>query len=301
MVDISRFKKTKNRHDITYPDIPSSIAPVPHTEELSVPRPPAKDLESESEGEHFESETEESYVGHIDEEKKQPHFPNQQELDDLIRDLSLTKSNAELLTSRMMEWNLLDNSCRTTAARKRHERFSKYFSMKGDLCFCNDIDNLFQELGIVHEPNDWRLFIDSSSRSLKCVLLHNGNQYPSIPIGHSVHMKETYENVKFLLETIDYNRYKWQVCGDFKMISFLKGLQGGYTKHSCFLCLWDSRATSEHYHNRHWPQREHFIPGTQNVKYQPLVESEKVLMPPLHIKLGLILLRAGTSHFVCLE
>ena len=27
MVDISRFRKTKNRHDIAYPSIPSSIAP----------------------------------------------------------------------------------------------------------------------------------------------------------------------------------------------------------------------------------------------------------------------------------
>ena len=31
----------------------------------------------------------------------------------------------------------------------------------------------------------WRLFIDSSKRSLKYVLLHNENQYASISIGHS--------------------------------------------------------------------------------------------------------------------
>mgnify|MGYP003461241802 FL=1 len=29
------------------------------------------------------------------------HFPNKQDLDDLVRDLDLTKSNAELLTSRL--------------------------------------------------------------------------------------------------------------------------------------------------------------------------------------------------------
>ena len=35
MVDISKFsKKLKNRHDIAYPSIPSSIAPVPHNNEL---------------------------------------------------------------------------------------------------------------------------------------------------------------------------------------------------------------------------------------------------------------------------
>ena len=33
----------------------------------------------------------------------EPHFPNQSELDDLIRDLGLTKSGAELLSSRLNE------------------------------------------------------------------------------------------------------------------------------------------------------------------------------------------------------
>ena len=66
---------------------------------------------------------------------------------------------------------------------------STNFSVKDNLCFCNDIDNLFQEMGICHKPNEWRLFIDSSSHSNKCVLLHNGTQYPSIP-------SSDYENVK---------------------------------------------------------------------------------------------------------
>ena len=44
-------------------------------------------------------------------------------------------------------------------------------------------------------PHDWRLFIDSSKRSLKCVLLHNGNKLDSIPIAHSTKMKEDYNNI----------------------------------------------------------------------------------------------------------
>ena len=93
----------------------------------------------------------------------EPHFPSQQEVDNLVRDLGLTKSNAELLTSRLKEWNLLDTSCRCSSLKKRHERFSKYFSMVGSLCFCNNVDNLFEELGIVHDPKEGRLFIGSSS------------------------------------------------------------------------------------------------------------------------------------------
>ena len=71
------------------------------------------------------------------------------------------------------------------------------------------------------------------------------------------------------------------------MIAFLLGLQGGYTKHSCFLCLWNSRADEQHYLIKDWPVREELIPGSHNVKHSPLIERSKILLPPLHIKLGL--------------
>ena len=117
---------------------------------------------------------------------KSPHFPNQKEINDLIRDLGLTKSNAELLTSRLQEWNLLDPSCKVTVYRKRHLTFATYFtSSKSDsLCYCFDVHGLFREIGIEYNPNNWRLFIDSSATSLKAVLLHNGNIFPSIPLAH---------------------------------------------------------------------------------------------------------------------
>ena len=62
---------------------------------------------------------------------------------------------------------------------------------------------------------------------MKAVLLHNGNEFPSIPVGHSVHMKEEYENVKTLLNMIKYTSHNWELCGDFKMLAFLLGQQGG--------------------------------------------------------------------------
>ena len=31
------------------------------------------------------------------------------------------------------------------------------------------------------------------------------------------------------------------------MVAVLLGLQGSYTKHSCSLCLWNSRANEQHY------------------------------------------------------
>lgn len=108
-----------------------------------------------------------------------PHFPNKTELDDLVRDLGLTKSGAELLASRLGEWNLLGKDCKSTAYRKRHVEFSVYFTVDGNLCYCTDLNGLFAAIGIEHVPSQWRLFIDSSSRSLKAVLLHNGNEYLS--------------------------------------------------------------------------------------------------------------------------
>ncbi|KAL6477291.1 hypothetical protein MHYP_G00131260 [Metynnis hypsauchen] len=216
------------------------------------------------------------------------YYPNQKDLNDLIRDLGLTKSNAELLTSRLKQWNLLDESIQVTGQRKRHQVFSTFFSHQDGLCVCNNVAGLFEAIGITCNPNEWRLFIDSSCKRLKAVLLHNGNKYPSLPVAHSVHLKEEYTSVKMLLGALKYDEYGWEVIGDFKMVSFLMGLQGGFTKYPCFICLWDSRDTKAHYHRRDWPQRTEFTVGKDNVKWEPLVDPCKVLMPPLHIKLGLI-------------
>jgi len=78
--------------------------------------------------------------------------------------------------------------------------------MERALVACTDIDGLMQTLNINHNPLDWRLFIDLSKMNLKAVLLHNGNTLPSIPVGHSVHNKELYENMKLLMEAINYDK-----------------------------------------------------------------------------------------------
>ena len=105
---------------------------------------------------------------------------------------------------------------------------------------------------------------------------------------HSVHMKEEYENVKTLLNMIKYSCHNWELCGDFKMLAFLLGQQGGYTKYSCFLCLWNSRADDQHYSRNQWPLREELTSGVRNVIRQALVLREKIPhSTTLHIKLGL--------------
>ena len=298
MVDPSKRRKGKNAPPIEYPNIPSSIALVPHnTSDLLVPNPPTKAqqmvaVESSEDSEMEEGEPSSSFGvrrRQRSQDERCPYYPNQGDINDLIREMALTKSNAELLVSRLKQWDLLDNEVQITSQRRRYCDFSRFFSLKDELCYCHDVRGLFQAIGIPCNTNDWRrFFIDSSSRNLKAVLLHNTNQCPSIPLAHSVVMKENYQNLKALLDALNYAQYEWDVIGDFKMVAFLMGLQGGFSKFPCFLCLWDSRKTSLHYKVKNWPLRSSYDVSIHNVKLAPLVDAKKVLFPLHHIKVGLI-------------
>ena len=57
-----------------------------------------------------------------------------------------------------------------------------------------------EALGHQHQSDEWQLFIDSSKVSMKAVLMHIGNELPSIPVTHASDMKVTYENIKLLLK-----------------------------------------------------------------------------------------------------
>jgi hypothetical protein len=141
---------------------------------------------------------------------------------------------------------------------------------------------------MAYYPSEWRLFINSSKRSLKAVLPYNGNTVVALPIAHSVSLKETHENIETLLSCVKYDEHKWLISGDLKIIAVMLGLQSGYAKFSCFICRWDSRADSEHYVRKEWPAQEQFTPGTHSVKLVPLVDAQKILLPTLHIKIGLM-------------
>ena len=72
------------------------------------------------------------------------------------------------------------------------------------------------------------------------------------------------------------------------MVNFLLGQQSGYTKYPCFICLWDSRARSDHWVKKEWPERITLTVNECNVINEPLVPREKIILPPLHIKLGIM-------------
>jgi len=133
---------------------------------------------------------------------------------------------------------------------------------KMKLCTVTTLKVFFKKLGVfAYNPNDWRLFIDNYKRSLKCVPLKNGNTFGSITLGHSTTLKEKYSEIKFVLEKNSYYEHNWIICVDLKMVGFLLSLQCGSTKFPCFLCLWDSRATAQHWIKQDWPVREELVPG----------------------------------------
>lgn len=270
-----------------YADVPSAIRPVMHSEEFPVPKPPAiipETFDAIEEKEEESGETEEYNSPH----SKEPHLLTQPDLNDLVRDLNLTKEQAELLGSRLQGWNLLDSSTKITHFRTRQHTFQQYFLMSDDVCICTDIEFLTRTLSFEHVATEWRLFMDSLKTSLKVVLLDITNIYPSIPIAYSVKMKECYESIKTVLCKINYNKYKWKICADLKVIAILLGLQAGYTKYCCFLCEWDSRARNQHYLRKDWPKRKLLTPGLKHIKYENLINAENVILPPLHIKLGIM-------------
>ncbi|GBL79855.1 hypothetical protein AVEN_28921-1 [Araneus ventricosus] len=159
-----------------------------------------------------------------------PQSFSQSELNDLVRDLGLSKDGVELLGSRLKNKKLLSPGTSFSWYRHRKKEFTQFFSKEGNLVSCNDVQGLKKCFDIEYDPSEFRVFIDSSKTSLKAVLLHNGNSFASLPLGHSVHLEENYNDLSMILEKINYQEHRWMVYGDFKMLTMLLGQQAGYTK-----------------------------------------------------------------------
>ncbi len=103
----------------------------------------------------------------------EPHLLTEGELNDIVRDLKLSKKQAELLGSRLNGWNVLREDTKVCLYRGRHDEFKDFFSQEDSEEFLNDVCSVMEVLGHEFIPDPWRLFIDSSKVSLKVVLLHN--------------------------------------------------------------------------------------------------------------------------------
>ena len=199
-----------------YPDCPSALRPVTHTSEnIPIPTPPVSERENESSSaKSLASQSSASISTVTDEEPHSsrvsdvPQLLNQKDLNDLVRDLALTKEKSELLASRLKQWNMLQKGVERIYFRSRHTRLQDYFSVRDNVCYCDNIDGLFEALGSKHAPEEWRLFIDSSKAILKAVLLNNGYKKPSVPLVHATSLKETYDIMELILRLINSSSYK---------------------------------------------------------------------------------------------
>ena len=160
--------------------------------------------------------------------------------------LAISKKLVELITSRLSRKHVWESVTKVSFYWHKDKEFRGYFKKIAYIRALTS-DNSCQNL--VFHPmtyDELRLFIDSSKRSLKCVLLRNGKLYGSISTGYSVTTKGNYEAIKKVLELICYDDRKWIICVNYKVVNFLLRLQSGYTKFPYFLCLWDSRAKDKH-------------------------------------------------------
>jgi len=101
--------------NVQYPNLPSAMRPVPHSAEFLVPNPPTNMTLSDS-------ESSDEDVGQANNNmdcdptfaeacsSNEPHLLTHTDLNDIVRNLNLSKKQAELLSSRLKGWNLL---CRT--------------------------------------------------------------------------------------------------------------------------------------------------------------------------------------------
>ena len=163
---------------------------------------------------------------------------SQGQLNNLVRDLGLSKKSSEILASRLGDHGILDSGNKITFYRDRDDLLIRFFTMEDAFVYCNNIQGLLSEMSLPeYNPDEWRLLIDSSKRSLKCVLLHNGNKFVSVPIGHSVIVKEHYLNVKMVLQKLRYSEHNWAICVDFKMVNFFVRIAKGVHQTSLFSLL----------------------------------------------------------------
>lgn len=84
-----------------------------------------------------------------------------------------------------------------------------------------------------------------------------------------------------ILLNSSYNVQKWLICANVRVVGIVSGLQAGFIKCICF--LFSERALN--YMRSELPLRNKSALGLHNII---LVPKKKIILPLLHVKLGLI-------------
>ena len=155
--------------------------------------------------------------------------------------------------------------------------------MDDDLVYCNNIQELKEELQIERAPEQWRLFIDLSKGSWKSVLCHNGNKF--YPTGScSSHERNVWEPSGFAAKNVLWRTRVEYVCwpegsgnADWAARQVHKIL---------LLNVWLGLPSKRlvQWNKKKWPLHSETAPGQKNVAHPALVDRSKIYLPPLHIK-----------------
>ena len=114
----------------------------------------------------------------------EPKSISQRQLDLFVRRLGLSKQDARLAGSMLREFGVLAKETRTSVYKTRDAAYVPFFkrSENSNFVFCCDIPGLLMKMGVYTQvENEWWLFIDGSTRSVKAVLLHNRERISSHP------------------------------------------------------------------------------------------------------------------------
>lgn len=136
-----------------------------------------------------------SYFG--DFQTENVNFFTQGQLNDFVK-----KRQQNFLASRHSEHRILDSEAKMTFYRNTDEERMVLFQRRRRLCVLQQ-----HPRSSFSNPYKWRLFINSSERSLECVLLYNGGKFPCVLIGHSVILKGNYTSVKTGLHKLSFDDY----------------------------------------------------------------------------------------------
>ena len=74
---------------------------------------------------------------------------------------------------------------------------------------------------------------------------------------------------------------------DLKIVNFYLGNKEDIQSIHVFYAYGISQRKDKYWEQKLWPIRKCLTVGEKNIIHQPLVEHEKIIFPPLHIKLGL--------------
>lgn len=157
----------KTRKNITYANVPSVTKPTLLDDTVE----PAKRSDQSSHGES--SSGEKSDVEFLPPKTKstERHLISNADMHDIVRDYKLSQRAAESLASRFKQWNAVEDDFKITFGRTEKRLFFEQLFERDDvdnkLVYCTDIAALFTAFGHDHKPDQWRLFIDGSSKS-KC-------------------------------------------------------------------------------------------------------------------------------------